>query len=660
MIIGVDIGGTFTDFVVFDGALHSFKLPSTPGSPEAAVLQGLQRVGLTEGVEVVHGSTVATNAVLERRGARTALITTEGLRDVLSIGRQNRSDLYDLNADRSEPLVPGNLCFEVRERLDHRGEVLTPLQADALPRLLAELQRSGAESVAVCLLFSFLNDEHEMLVGAALRPLGIPISLSSQVLPEFREYERASTTVLNAYVAPVMSRYLQRLETGIGLARLRIMQSNGGSLSAKQAGDQPVRAILSGPAGGVVGAVAVARAGGFDQVMTFDMGGTSTDVSLSTGIPSLTSEGEIDGLPLRLPMIDIHTVGSGGGSIAVADPGGSLRVGPQSAGAEPGPACYGKGGSAATVTDANLVLGRIDPDQFLGGEMALDSQVAWSALDRLGSELGFAAGAGRACHAAMGVVRIANAHMARALRVVSVTRGHDPREFTLVSFGGAGGLHACEVARSVGIRKVLVPPNASTLSAYGMIVAEIKRDYVRTVMLEGSTPYGKLLERMAEIEQLGRQQIEQEGVVLDQIAITRQLDLRYAGQAYELNLPLTVDWQEQFHAAHEREYGYSDPSLPVQIVNLRVEAVGMRLPPEAELPITTADQTGPHMASVFIGTDTEQSTEIPSYAGDSLPAETHLVGPALISYSDTTVLLGEKDSLRVDAQRNLVIEVAPA
>ncbi len=660
MIIGVDIGGTFTDFVVFDGALHSFKLPSTPSSPETAVLRGLHRVGLTEGTEVVHGSTVATNAVLERRGARTALITTEGLRDVLSIGRQNRSELYDLNADRPEPLVPRNLSFEVRERLDHRGEVLTPLQADALPGLVAELKLSGAESVAVCLLFSFLNAEHEMQIDAALRSLGIPISLSSQVLPEFREYERASTTALNAYVAPVMSRYLQRLETGIRPARLRVMQSNGGSLSAKQAGDQPVRAILSGPAGGVVGAVAVAQAAGFDQIMTFDMGGTSTDVSLSTGIPSLTSEGEIDGLPLRLPMIDIHTVGSGGGSIAIADPGGSLRVGPQSAGAEPGPACYGRGGIAATVTDANLVLGRIDPDQFLGGEMVLDTPAAWSALDRLGAELDFAAGAGRARQAAMGVVRVANAHMARALRVVSVTRGHDPRDFTLVSFGGAGGLHACEVARSVGIRKVLVPPNASTLSAYGMIVADIKRDYVRTVMLEGSTPYGKLLEHIAEIEQIGRDQIEQEGVTTEQIVITHQLDLRYAGQAYELSLPLTVDWQEQFHAAHEREYGYSDPSLPVQIVNLRVQAVGMRSSPEAMQPTTNADMTGPQLAAVFIGTETEQATQIPNYAGNSLPAETQVVGPALISYSDTTVLLGETDRLRVDDRRNLVIEVAPA
>lgn len=658
MLVGVDVGGTFTDFVVFDGEMRTFKLASDQAAPERPVLQGLAQIGLSGLEAVVHGSTVATNAVLERRGARTAFVTTGGFRDLLTIGRQNRSQLYDLFADRPTPLVPEELCFEVAERLDHHGQVLEPLGDDAPAELAERVRVAGAEAAAVCLLFSFLNPAHEQRVLEALSAAGIPATASSQLLPEFREYERASTTALNAYVLPVMSSYLRRLQDGLGDVKLRIMQSNGGSLSAAQAASQPARAILSGPAGGVVGALQVARQAGFQQVMTFDMGGTSTDVSLSTGAPPLTSEGEIDGLPLRLPMIDIHTVGSGGGSIARADPGGSLRVGPQSAGASPGPACYARGGSRATVTDANLVLGRLDPDQFLGGEMALDAELAHAALDRLGGALGFEAGPGRGRRAALGVVRVANAHMARALRVVSVSRGHDPRPFTLVSFGGAGGLHACDVARAVGIRRVLIPPIASTLSAYGMVVVDVKRDYVQTVMLDADTPFEELARRSQALETEGRRTIEGEGIAAERISAVHRLDVRYAGQAYELPIPLVEGWLDRFHAAHQQEYGYSDPALPVQVVNLRVEVVGRVGPPATQAPSIDAGDPELGKAPVVIGDDPEQLNPVPHFAGPALPPGFQRAGPGLIVYPDTTVLVGSGDRLVVDSQRNLIIEVA--
>ncbi len=657
MIVGVDVGGTFTDFVVLDGELRTFKLPSDPASPETVVLRGLARIGLSDDDLLVHGSTVATNAVLERRGARTAFVATEGFADLLTIGRQNRSELYDLNADRPTPLVPPELCFEVSERLDHHGRPLQPLRMDRLPGLVHQLQEQQVESVAVCLLFSFLNSVHELQLTEAIRAAGFSVSASSEVLPEFREYERASTTALNAYVMPVMAGYLGRMQRGLPAGRLRIMQSNGGSLSARQASEHPARAILSGPAGGVVGALAVARDAGFEQVITFDMGGTSTDVSLSTGEPALTAEGHIDGLPLRLPMIDIHTVGAGGGSIASADPGGSLRVGPQSAGADPGPVCYGRGGKRPTVTDANLVLGRLDPARFLGGQFALDASAADRALDRLGADLGFAAGPERGRRAALGVVQVANANMAQALREVSVSRGHDPRDFTLVSFGGAGGLHACDIARTVGIRRVLIPPTASTLSAYGMVVADVQRDYVQTVMMDAETPYAEIQDRVQRIADRGRREVEQEGVKPDQVRVSHQLEARYVGQAYELEVPLSEAWVERFHAAHERQYGYSDPGLSVQIVNLRVRvsgAVGARRTHSHAAPAPLEE---PEPTYVYLGDDPETARQALQYDGAALAPGEQLAGPALLYYPDTTVLLEATDRMRVDAQRNLVIEV---
>ena len=451
MRIGIDIGGTFTDFVVFDDqtrALQTFKVLSTPDDPSRAVLAGLARLtGLPSAI--THGSTVATNAVLERKGSRTALVTTRGFRDVLTIGRQNRESLYDFDADRPPPLVAREHSFEVRERVDYTGAVLEPLDPSDIPDLIAQLQAADIESVAVSLLFSFLMPDHEVRLSERLREAGFYVAASHEILPEFREYERTSTTALSAYVTPIMDRYLGRLQAQLEGIDFLIMQSNGGTIRAEQARREAVRSILSGPAGGVVGAHHIASLVGKRRVITLDMGGTSTDVSLSSGTMQVTTEADIGGLPVRIPVVDIHTIGSGGGSIAYIDRGGALRVGPRSAGADPGPVCYGRGGAEPTVTDANVVLGRLPPDHFLGDEMALNADAAHAALDALGQAAGLTpyAGLDLAQTAALGVVQIANAHMARAVRVISVERGHDPRDFTLISFGGAGGT-ACRRTRA--------------------------------------------------------------------------------------------------------------------------------------------------------------------------------------------------------------------
>ncbi|MFQ5921549.1 MAG: hydantoinase/oxoprolinase family protein, partial [Anaerolineales bacterium] len=643
-----DIGGTFTDFVAYEestGKVRSFKLPSTPQEPERSVLEGLSRLAIDEDTVVIHGSTVATNAVLERKGARTAFIATEGFKDILQIGRQNRAELYNFAASRPRPLVPPELSFEISERVDRHGSLLEPLADNEVPNIIQQLKREAVESVAVCFLFSFLLPDHEQRVASALRQAGLSVSLSSQVLPEFREYERASTTALNAYVMPVMDRYLGRLGDHLKVGQLRIMNSNGGSLSAAQAQELPVKAILSGPAAGVVGALHIAQAAGHERIISFDMGGTSTDVSLSIGKAQLTPEGEIAGLPLRVPMIDLHTVGSGGGSIATVDPAGLLRVGPESAGADPGPACYGWGGTEPTVTDANLLLGRVDPDFFLGGEMPLDPLASEQAFERSADrlELGLQ-------EAASGVIRIVNSHMASAIRLVSVARGHDPRDFTLLSFGGAGGLHACDVAREVGIKRVLIPAGASTLSAYGMLASDLAKDYVQTVMLPADVPMDTLTSRLAPLEQSGRKDIEAQGIRPDRVEIVSELDLRYAGQSYEITVPLSPKFVSVFHERHQKAYGYSDPSLPVEVVNLRVRATGKVIHPE--LPSKPLGSTDPMHALL-----SDSDEELATYDGQELRPGNHVEGTAIIIYPDTTALLGPKDAADVDEHHNLLISV---
>ncbi len=672
MRLGIDIGGTFTDFVLFDetaGEFQTYKLLSTPQDPAEAVLVQLsvikERLAAgsfrlkTLDLQIVHGSTVATNALLERKGAPTALIATAGFRDLLEIGRQNRPDIYDFFSRRPLPLVPSELRFEVDERVDHQGQPIIPLDPAELPLLVEQLRATNVVSVAVSLLFSFLYPHHENLIADQLRQAGFFVSPSNEILPEFREYERTSTTVINAYVSPIMNLYLARLEQESGAAEFRVMQSNGGSLSTRQARQEAVRCVLSGPAGGVVGARYVAGAAGFPRALTFDMGGTSTDVSICDGDIQITTEAEIGGLPIRIPIIDIHTVGSGGGSIAYVDPGGAVRVGPESAGADPGPICYGRGGQRPTVTDANLILGRLAADRFLGGEMELDTDAAEAALAQLATEAGLSARPGLtlAQTAALGVIQVVNAHMERALRVISVLRGHDPRDFTLVSFGGAGGLHAVELARTLHIPRILIPPNAATLSAFGMLTADVIKDYVQTVMLNGRTTYAEIEGLFAPMVEQGLADVIAEGVPAPEVKIERLLDMRYQGQSYELMVPLTADFVGDFHVAHTYAYGYSEPTVPVEIVNLRLRAIGQLPPPT--LPRTELGQVDPS-AALFDRRPvvlTGKIAEVPFYHGPHLQPGHQLAGPAVIVHPDTTVFLAKNDRLTVDPYHNLVIKL---
>jgi N-methylhydantoinase A len=662
MRIGIDIGGTFTDFVIFDekgDTFRTFKVLSTPYDPAQAVLNGLEQLPRDVRPGIVHGSTVATNALLERKGARTALIATRGFRDVLAIGRQVRSHIYDFFADRPPPLVPAQRCLEITERVDYRGQILIPLNRDEIPALIQELEAAEVESVAVSLLFSFLHPAHEARLAGSLREAGFLVSPSNEILPEFREYERTSTTVINAYVAPIMDRYLGRLEEQLPTSDFRIMQSNGGSIRASQARRQAVRSILSGPAGGVVGATHVARAAGFEPAITFDMGGTSTDVSLSRGGIQVTTEAEIGGLPIRIPVIDIHTVGSGGGSIAYVDAGGALRVGPQSAGSDPGPVCYGRGGHRPTVTDANLVLGRIAPDYFLGGHMPLDLAAATDALADLAcqADLPPRPGLDLAQNAALGVIQVVNAHMERALRVISVERGYDPPDFTLVSFGGAGGLHACDLARGLGMCRVLIPPGASTLSAFGMLTAEVVKDYVQTVMLPGDTLYLELERRLEPITERGQKEVAAEGIPPGRISLHPELDMRYRGQSYELTVPFSPGFAETFHRAHQQAYGHSQSSAPVEIVNLRLRVVGAVRPPplpQAEIGPPDPAQALDGHRSLVTGGDVAQ---VPFYRGERLRPGQVMTGPAVVVQKDTTIFLSRGDRARVDGRYNLVVEV---
>lgn len=584
LTIAIDTGGTFTDCVYrVDGRLEVLKLPSTPDDPSRAILEAVRRIcGIVnpESVEVRHGTTVATNALLERKGARVAFVTTAGFEDTLAIARQARPDLYDWNHNRPAPIT--DLCFGVPERVGPDGDVLLAPSECALEELRSSVRKQKAESIAVSLLFSFANPAHEQAVASALSSLHLPVSLSHQILPEFREYERGSTVALNAYLAPKMQSYIHALDRGIvsgdtrGLvwrkARLSIMQSSGGILSAASAAREPVRTILSGPAGGVIGALSVARSAGIDRILTFDMGGTSTDVALldATREPPTTSEGQVAGLPVSVPILDIHTAGAGGGSLAWMDTAAALQVGPQSAGADPGPACYGRG-DRATVTDANLVLGRLHPEHFLGGAMRLDEARAYRALAAV-SRKSFAS----LEHLAEGILRVTNARMESALRRVSVERGFDPRSFTLLAFGGAGPLHACALAESLGIRRVLVPAAPGALSALGILDADLRREFSRTVMLApGSSQIARVFR---DLESEAREAFAVESV---RPTLARSADLRYHGQGYELRVEWSANAVARFHQLHAQSYGYADSARPVEVVTLRVQAIARTQKPGA-------------------------------------------------------------------------------
>lgn len=661
--VGVDTGGTFTDFV-YEAAGHFevFKLPSTPSDPSLAIRKGLNQVALKTGVqlesiEVVHGTTVGTNALLQRRGARTALITTKGFEDVLIIGRQARPELYNLNAVRLPPLVPDDLRFGLRERVNADGDVLEPLDEKELTALVERLKKQKIESIAICLLFSFVHPENEQQIARAVSSLNLPVSISHLILPEYREFERTSTVTINAYLQPLMGDYLRRLE--VNTPSLRVMQSSGGSISASVAADEPVRTILSGPAGGVVGALRTARAAGFEKIITFDMGGTSTDVALCErdGL-RMTNEATVAGLPVAVSVMDIHTVGAGGGSIARVDEGGSLRVGPESAGADPGPACYGRS-LVPTVTDAHLVLGHFGGVGLLGGTFALDEGRSRTAMQQLAKEMSEVARRRiTAIEAAEGVLSVANTNMERALRRISVERGYDSREFALLPFGGAGGLHAVDLARALRIPHIIVPNSAGALSAIGVLTADVVKDQSRTIMLEFSPGVEKKLEKtFAEMESAAEGALRREGFSTAQQKHVRSLALRYKGQSFELDIKQTgTNLAASFHRAHRERYGYAQEMNVVEIVSARVRSSGIvRKLPQRRARISR--QNPAHPAKFVTAYLDGAKLSVALYQREGLAAGARLRTPCIVTEYSATTLIPPDARGEVDSYGNLLIQV---
>jgi N-methylhydantoinase A len=657
----IDTGGTFSDCVYLDqGDLRVLKLFSTPADPAQAVLAALRQIAPDSRVDLRHGTTLGTNAMLERRGARVAFVTTAGFEDTIAIGRQTRAALYDWFAPAPDCLIPRELRFGVPERVSAEGGILrSPTEAE-LVALAEAVRASQAEAVAVSLLFSFANPETERRVAEALAHLGIPVSLSSRILPEFREYERASTTVVNAYLAPRMQRYLLELEKKVAGehqgGRVDVMQSSGGIVSARLAAQEPVRTVLSGPAGGVMGAMRVAQAAGFDRIIGLDMGGTSTDVFLSDasqGGVRRTRESLVAGIPVSVPMLQIHTAGAGGGSLARFDRGGMLRVGPESAGADPGPICFGRG-TLPTVTDANLLLGRLDPSSFLGGTVSVNRDRAEAGLREhkgpLATVEDFAAG----------ILRVVETEMDKAIRVISVEQGYDPRDFSLVAFGGGGPLHACSLARALRIPRVLVPMMPGALSALGILLADVVRDHARTVMLPGDA-MDSLADEFATLEQQAGHEFSEEGL---EGTPAYSLDLRYRGQGYELNVPWSAAAPDRslaaFHELHRQRYGFSDPDKPVQIVSLRLR---MTAPAEPWEPKRHDPRPGDGRAAcrgeraIFF-----DGKFIPSrlYRREELVAGDVLDGPALITEYTSATIVPPGCRAVVDPLLNLVIDVRPS
>jgi N-methylhydantoinase A len=674
--VGVDIGGTFTDLVmVRDGRVDVTKTPSTPAAPERGVVDGLRRLREAKNLRfdavdfLAHGTTVATNAVLEGEWADTALVTTEGFRDALEVGRQARPDIYDFQAEKPAPVVERDRRYEVPERLDERGEVLEPLEEAAVRDLADELD--DVDSVAVSLLFSFEDDSHERRVRELLRGAGVDarFSLSSETLPEIREYERTLTTALNAALKPVMDQYIGTLaaeveERGID-AELKIMQSNGGIITAAAARDRPVNTLLSGPAAGVQGATYVAGLAGFEDVITMDMGGTSCDVSLvESGDPLVSTDVEVGDYPVNVPMIDVHTVGAGGGSIAWLDEGGALRVGPESAGADPGPVCYGRGGERPTITDAQLLLGRLDPAAFLSADLEADRDDVAAAVERhLADPLGVTVR-----EAAQGVLDVANANMERALRVVSVERGYDPREFGLVAFGGAGPLHATRLASALEIPRVVVPRTAGVLSALGLLISDILYDYSTSrVRRWADVDPADLRSTFGAFVEEGRERLTEEDLPADRRAFERSLDLRYEGQSFELPVSVPegdIDAEtmetvaERFHGRHRQRYGHAYEDEPVELVTIRLRARGVVATPDLRTGRTDgslADAVKSTREVIFDGV----AHDTPVYDRAALPTEVAFGGPAIVEGAESTVVVRPDQTARVDDYGSIVVEVDP-
>jgi N-methylhydantoinase A len=664
--IAIDTGGTFTDCVwVERGRLRMLKVFSTPSDPSQAILEALRKIRATGKLILLHGTTVGTNTLLERKGARVALVTTAGFEDVIEIGRQARPKLYDFFFDRPQPLVPADLRFGIRERSDCEGTILEPLAAGELRSLRQKIHHRKPESIAISLLFSFANTQNERATAEALESLGLPLSISHKILPEFREYERTSTVAVNAYLQPVIESYLNNLErctrTQGRQASIFVMQSSGGITALSSAARQPVRTVLSGPAGGVVGAALVARYSGFRKIISFDMGGTSTDVALVERMPQPSSQAEIAGLPVAVPMLNIHTVGAGGGSMARFDAAGALRVGPESAGSDPGPICYGRG-TQPTVTDANLLLGRLQPHRFLGGEFTLDlprtRAIVREWLKKQPSQLSLD-------QFAAGVVRVVNATMEKAIRVVSIERGYDPREFVLVAFGGAGGLHACDLAEALSIPRVLVPAFPGALSALGILASDVVKDYSRTLLwrLSGEVPLDRIQKELAALRRNAEQDFRAEHW-RGHIRFASSADLRYRGQGYELNIPCSRGLIEAFQREHQRRYGYSYSGREVELVTLRLRAT-MKSPPvrigaqaaadrdPSRNPMTTS---APELATVSLRPTKTRSF---IYSRELLQPGKKYAGPALITEYSATTVVPPGMTFQLHRAGNLLIQVRP-
>ncbi len=657
MIISADTGGTFTDFVYIEnGDFKILKVLSTPENPSKAVLKGTNIIDAEGFKELIHGSTVATNAVLERKGAKTAIISNNGFEDIIEIGRQNRPELYNLFVKRPEHLVNTSLRFGVPGRISKKGEIIEAFDLNAAKKVAELIANLKVESVAICFLFSFVNPIHEITMKEVLDEVcknTIACSMSHEIMPEFREFERCSTTCVNAYVQPIMQGYIGELEHQIGKDNLIIMQSNGGRISSQTASREPVRTILSGPAGGAVGAFEISKAAGYDKIISFDMGGTSTDVSLINGVLPINVESTVSNYPLKVPMIEIHTVGAGGGSIAYIDHGGALKVGPMSAGAEPGPICYGIGENI-TVTDANLYLGRLISEQFLGGTMPL----AKTRLDRFFSQFSKETGLST-IKLAQGICDIANTVMEKAIRVISVDRGYDPSEFTLCSFGGAGGMHACFLADLLNIPRVLIPKDPGILSAKGMLLADCIRDYSKTVMMNDSVEQKQIEKELDQLEEKAILDLAAEGIQRKDILISRFVDMRYKGQSYELIINYVDDMKTAFDQAHEKRYGYSNPQKSCEIVNIRIRAFGKTAKPTLKK-IKNPDRNA-HICKQAILYNRDCVFEgltisTPVVDRDRLYAADHHEGPVIIVEYSSTIVIPPTRFFYVDDFGNLIVE----
>ncbi|OCA87183.1 hydantoinase/oxoprolinase family protein [Pseudobacillus wudalianchiensis] len=677
--VGIDTGGTFTDCVLWQNEKQPIvvKVPSTPQNPAEAIINGLQRLCDLAGIPVeevdllAHGTTVATNAMLQEQWAKVGLITTKGFRDTLEIGTQMRPELYQLQQKKTAPIVPRHLRMEVTERIDPQGKVVDELNKEEVYEALKKLLSEDIESLAVSFLFSYANSEHEALVREAAAELDpeLYVCISSEVSPEFREYPRTSTTVINGALAPVVRRYIRYLREelqsrGIG-EKLNIMQSNGGIVSGKEAEVSSHNLILSGPAGGAVAAAEIARKANFPNALTFDMGGTSSDIGIIIdGKPQVVQGTSVnDVYPLQVPTVDIHTIGAGGGSIGWKDKGGALKVGPKSAGAVPGPACYGKGGTEPTVTDANLFLGRLDPENYLGGEFTVYPEKSYAALEKLAKELDLDVE-----RVASGILEVANASMAGALRVVSSRRGYDPRDFALIAFGGAGPLHATALARELGIKTVIIPSSAGVLCAQGLLLSDMRHDFTHTEVVALDIADSASLERsFVELGERGAARLKGEGVPSECIHLKRSLDLRYKGQEYYLNVPVEGEVTREllqeaagsFHEVHKNTYGHAAENEPVEVVNLRLSAIGEieRLDDEqvVKQEVGLNANTPINHRSVYFNEYGWMDTPIYHRGGFSL--DTEIAGPAIIVQMDTTMIVEPQQTVRVDEQGNLIVSL---